>query len=97
MALFIKESRKRFNVYMKRWEYECSGKKDLTIHRKNQLLEVLALYPNNKISYFHFSKYKNKVNNMIYPLICACILGYFNIEKSYIELKEEYKTHLKQI
>ena len=65
------------NKTFKKWKDECIG--EMTELRRAYIYEIVNHYENNFIPFKHFELYDIYSNELSYPLICACHLGYFKV------------------
>jgi len=92
-----------FNKLLERggWKNECTKKTELTLHRKQQLVEILKKYDGKNIPFVHFEQSKindpKLRNSQIYPVICAYHMGYFNISNDSISLSPTFTKEFHQL
>jgi len=90
----MKTGIERFEKLRNYWKFECERKNDLTLHRKEQLIKILNDYGGNKVPFEHFLRNDDTINNIMYPVICAFHIGYFEITDNDLILKDSYKNNL---
>ena len=88
-------------LQLEEWKNECTKKTELTLHRKQQLAEILKQYSGTKIPFVHFEQSKindpKLRNSQIYPVICAYHMGFFNISNDSISLTPRYAKEFHQL